>query len=218
MNEQVEAMMVLSYYFQGFALGSAMILPLGPQNAFVMNQGIRRQYPLMVAGLCALSDLVLICAGIFGGSAVLMQSPWLMALVTWGGVAFLLWYGFGALKTAFSQQLELANAEVLKQGRWRIIATMLAVTWLNPHVYLDTFVVLGSLGGQLAAEPKRWFALGTISASFIWFFGLALLAAWLAPRLRTAKAQRIINVVVGVIMWFIAFQLAKDGIHHLQVL
>lgn len=195
-----------------------MILPLGPQNAFVMNQGIRRQYPLMVAGLCALSDLVLICAGIFGGSAVLMQSPWLMALVTWGGVAFLLWYGFGALKTAFSQQLELANAEVLKQGRWRIIATMLAVTWLNPHVYIDTFVVLGSLGGQLAAEPKRWFALGTISASFIWFFGLALLAAWLAPRLRTAKAQRIINVVVGVIMWFIAFQLAKEGIHHLQVL
>jgi len=209
---------VLSYYFQGLALGAAMILPLGPQNAFVMNQGIRRQYPLMVAGLCALSDLVLICAGIFGGSAVLMQSPWLMALVTWGGVAFLLWYGFGALKTAFSQQLELANAEVLKQGRWRIIATMLAVTWLNPHVYLDTFVVLGSLGGQLAAEPKRWFALGTISASFIWFFGLALLAAWLAPRLRTARAQRIINVVVGVIMWFIAFQLAKEGIHHLQVL
>ncbi len=79
-------------------------------------------------------------------------------------------------------------------------------------------MVLGSLGGQLAAEPKRWFALGTISASFIWFFGLALLAAWLAPRLRTAKAQRIINVVVGVIMWFIAFQLAKEGIHHLQVL
>jgi len=209
---------VLSYYFQGLVLGAAMILPLGPQNAFVMNQGIRRQYPLMVAGLCALSDLVLICAGIFGGSAVLMQSPWLMALVTWGGVAFLLWYGFGALKTAFSQQLELADAEVLKQGRWRIIVTMLAVTWLNPHVYLDTFVVLGSLGGQLAAEPKRWFALGTISASFIWFFGLALLAAWLAPRLRTARAQRIINVVVGVIMWFIAFQLAKEGIHHLQVL
>ena len=74
---------------------------------------------------------------------------------------------------------------------------MLAVTWLNPHVYLDTFVVLGSLGGQLDVEPKRWFALGTISASFLWFFGLALLAAWLAPRLRTAKAQRIINLVVG---------------------
>ena len=72
-----------------------------------MNQGIRRQYHLMIALLCAVSDLLLICAGIFGGSALLMQSPWLLALVTWGGVAFLLWYGFGALKTAFSQSLEL---------------------------------------------------------------------------------------------------------------
>jgi hypothetical protein len=137
-----------------------------------MNQGIRRQYHLMIALLCAVSDLLLICAGIFGGSALLMQSPWLLALVTWGGVAFLLWYGFGALKTAFSQNLELASAEVMQQGRWKIIITMLAVTWLNPHVYLDTFVVLGSLGGQLAMEPKRWFALGPLAplscGSLVW--------------------------------------------------
>jgi len=209
---------VLSYYFQGVALGAAMILPLGPQNAFVMNQGIRRQYHIMIALLCALSDLVLMVAGIFGGSALLMQSPWLLALVTWGGVAFLLWYGFGALQTAFSQQLALVEAEIAQQGRWKIIVTMLAVTWLNPHVYLDTFVILGSLSGQLDMEPKRWFALGTISASFLWFFGLALLAAWLAPYLRTAKAQRIINLLVGAVMWFIAFQLAKEGVAHLSVL
>jgi len=207
---------VLSYYFQGLMLGAALILPLGPQNAFVMNQGIRRQYHIMTAFLCTMSDVLLICAGVFGGSALLMQSPWLLALVTWGGVAFLLWYGFGALKTALGSNLELASTEALRQGRWRIIATMLAVTWLNPHVYLDTFVVLGSLGGQLDAEPKRWFALGTMSASFLWFFSLALLAAWLAPRLRTAKAQRVINTVVGLVMWFIAFQLACEGIHHVQ--
>ena len=131
---------MFTYYFQGLALGAAMILPLGPQNAFVMNQGIRRQYHLMIALLCAVSDLLLICAGIFGGSALLMQSPWLLALVTWGGVAFLLWYGFGALKTALSSQPDMTSADALRQGRWRIIATMLAVTWLNPHVYLDTFV------------------------------------------------------------------------------
>ncbi|WP_250129704.1 LysE family transporter, partial [Escherichia coli] len=77
---------------------------------------------------------------------------------------------------------------------------------------------LGSLGGQLDVEPKRWFALGTISASFLWFFGLAILAAWLAPRLRTAKSQRIINLVVGCVMWFIALQLARDGIAHAQAL
>ena len=175
---------MFSYYFQGLALGAAMILPLGPQNALVMNQGIRRQYHIMIALLCAISDLVLICAGIFGGSALLMQSPWLLALVTWGGVAFLLWYGFGAFKTAMSSNI----------------------------------VVLGSLGGQLDVEPKRWFALGTISASFLWFFGLAILAAWLAPRLRTAKSQRIINLVVGCVMWFIALQLARDGIAHAQAL
>jgi len=197
-------------------LGAALILPLGPQNAFVMNQGIRRQFHIMTAALCTLSDVLLICAGIFGGSALLMQSPWLLAMVTWGGVAFLLWYGFGALKTAFGSKMELASAEALRQGRWRIIATMLAVTWLNPHVYLDTFVVLGSLGGQLDAEPKRWFALGTVSASFLWFFSLALLAAWLAPRLRTAQAQRVINTLVGLVMWFIAFQLAREGVHHMQ--
>lgn len=197
-------------------LGAALILPLGPQNAFVMNQGIRRQYHIMTAFLCTLSDLLLICAGIFGGSALLMQSPWLLALVTWGGVAFLLWYGFGALKTALSSQPDMASADALRQGRWRIIATMLAVTWLNPHVYLDTFVVLGSLGGQLDVEPRRWFALGTVSASFLWFFSLALLAAWLAPRLRTAKAQQAINLLVGLVMWIIALQLAKEGIHHLQ--
>lgn len=209
---------MLSYYFQGLTLGAALILPLGPQNAFVMNQGIRRQYHLMIASLCALSDLLLICGGIFGGSALLMQSPWLLAIVTWGGVAFLLWYGWGALRTAMSSSVELASAEVMKQGRWKIIATVLAVTWLNPHVYLDTFVVLGSLGGQLADEPKRWFALGTVSASILWFYGLALLAAWLAPRLRTAKAQRIINGVVGVVMWFIALQLAADGVRHISAL
>ncbi|WP_438918604.1 arginine exporter ArgO [Kosakonia cowanii] len=207
---------MLSYYLQGLMLGAALILPLGPQNAFVMNQGIRRQYHLMTALLCTLSDVALICAGVFGGSALLMQSPWLLALVTWGGVLFLLWYGFGALKTAFSRDIDLENAEALRQGRGQIIATMLAVTWLNPHVYLDTFVVLGSLGGQLAEMPKRWFALGTISASFLWFFSLALLAAWLAPRLRTATAQRVINSLVGLVMWFIALKLAVEGVNHLQ--
>ncbi|WP_226571520.1 arginine exporter ArgO [Mangrovibacter yixingensis] len=209
---------MFSWYLQGLMLGAAMILPLGPQNAFVMNQGVRRQYHLMIAALCSFSDLVLICGGIFGGSALLMRSPWLLGLVTWGGVAFLLWYGWGALKTAFSSNIELDEAQISGQGRWRIITTMLAVTWLNPHVYLDTFVVLGSLGGQLATEPKRWFALGTVSASFMWFFGLALLAAWFAPRLRTQRAQRVINFIVGSVMWVIALRLAQEGVHHLQVL
>lgn len=204
---------MLSVFFQGLVLGAALILPLGPQNAFVMNQGVKRQYHFMTAALCTLSDIALICAGIFGGNALLSQSPLLLMLITWAGVAFLLWYGWGALRTAFSGDVTLSEETAIKQSRWRIIATVLAVTWLNPHVYLDTFVVLGSLGSQFASESARqWFAFGTISASVLWFFGLALLAAWLSPLLRTARAQRIINLLVGMIMWFIAFQLASQSI------
>ncbi|ACT14701.1 MULTISPECIES: arginine exporter ArgO [Pectobacterium] len=202
---------MFAVFLQGALLGAAMILPLGPQNAFVMNQGIRRQYHLMVALLCALSDMVLITAGIFGGSALLSQSSLLLGAVTWGGVAFLLWFGWGAMKTAFSKNIVLASAEVMKQSRWRIIATMLAVTWLNPHVYLDTFVVLGSLGSQFAGDARSWFALGTMTASFTWFFALALLASWLAPWLNTPRVQRVINFFVGVVMWGIALQLARHG-------
>ena len=200
-------------YLQGLALGASLILPLGPQNAFVMNQGVKRQYHLMTASLCTLSDIALICGGIFGGSALLHQSPLLLMLITWAGVAFLLWYGWNALRHAFSGDVDLASDSELKQSRWRIIATMLAVTWLNPHVYIDTFVVLGSLGGQLPTqEARRWFALGTVSASVFWFFGLALMAAWLSPRLRTGRAQRAINLLVGAVMWIIASQLALQGI------
>lgn len=198
---------MLAIYLQGFALSAAMILPLGPQNVFVMNQGIRRHYHLFSASLCALSDIILICAGIFGGSALLGNSPLLLTFITWGGVVFLSWYGWRAFCTAFSQLLTLATAEEMKQSRWRILITMLAVTWLNPHVYLDTFVILGSLGNQLAPDVRSWFALGAVSASILWFFTLALLASWVAPWLQTQMAQRIINVLVGTVMWGIALQL-----------
>ncbi|MGY0154744.1 arginine exporter ArgO [Edwardsiella tarda] len=202
---------MFSIFAQGFALGAALILPLGPQNLFVLNHGIHRHHHLTIASLCALSDLVLICAGVFGGSALLLRSPLLLQGVTWGGVAFLLWYGWGAWRAAWRPATTERDDSLLQQGRWRIIVTLLAVTWLNPHVYLDTFVVLGSLGGQLLAEPRRWFAFGAVSASVVWFFSLALLAAWLAPWLRRPRAQRAINLVVGAVMWFIALELARQG-------
>ncbi|MGP2471133.1 arginine exporter ArgO [Yersinia sp. 2540 StPb PI] len=204
---------MLAVYLQGFALSAAMILPLGPQNAFVMNQGIKRQHYLMSASLCALSDIILICAGIFGGSALLSRSPLLLALVTWGGVAFLLWYGWGALMAAWRGGGSSSAAATGAQGRWPIVITLLAVTWLNPHVYLDTFVVLGSLGSQLLPDSRPWFALGAVSASIAWFFALALLAAWLSPWLNRPTSQRVINLLVGGVMWFIAFQLAQQALN-----
>ncbi|MCW9685681.1 arginine exporter ArgO [Proteus mirabilis] len=202
---------MLTTFFQGFLLSAAMILPIGAQNAFVLQQGSKKQYHLMSAFLCALSDVILISGGVFGGSALLSQSEYLLLLITWGGVAFLLWYGWNAFKTAFTKEIELSQHKNQVKSRWRVIVTLVAVTWLNPHVYLDTFVVLGSIGGQLSAELRPWFTFGAVFASISWFFALSLLAAWFSPILSQVTAQRIINFFVGCVMWFIALQLAAQG-------
>lgn len=202
---------MLTTFFQGFLLSAAMILPIGAQNAFVLQQGSKKQYHLMSAFLCALSDVILISGGVFGGSALLSQSEYLLLLITWGGVAFLLWYGWNAFKTAFTKEIELSQHKNQVKSRWRVIVTLVAVTWLNPHVYLDTFVVLGSIGGQLSAELRPWFTFGAVFASISWFFALSLLAAWFSPILSQVTAQRIINLFVGCVMWFIALQLVSSG-------
>lgn len=203
---------MFTIYLQGALLGAAMILPLGPQNAFVLQQGSRKQYHMMSAFLCSLSDTLLIVAGVFGGSALLGQSELLMQLITWAGVAFLVWYGYGAFRTAMCSDDVVIQTENKVASRWRVVVTLFAVTWLNPHVYLDTFVVLGSVGGQLDSELRPWFTAGALTASFVWFFALAMLAAWFSPVLNKPRSQRIINLFVGVVMWFIAFQLAKQGL------
>ncbi|MFF0975420.1 arginine exporter ArgO [Proteus mirabilis] len=202
---------MLTTFFQGFLLSAAMILPIGAQNAFVLQQGSKKQYHLMSAFLCALSDVILISGGVFGGSALLSQSEYLLLLITWGGVAFLLWYGWNAFKTAFTKEIELSQHKNQVKSRWRVIVSLVAVTWLNPHVYLDTFVVLGSIGGQLSVELRPWFTFGAVFASISWFFALSLLAAWFSPILSQVTAQRIINLFVGCVMWFIALQLAAQG-------
>ncbi|WP_368877320.1 arginine exporter ArgO [Providencia vermicola] len=205
---------MFTIYIQGALLGAAMILPLGPQNAFVLQQGSRKQYHIMSAFLCALSDTVLIVAGVFGGSALLSQSEMLMQLITWAGVVFLVWYGYGAFRTAISRDDVVIQAENKVISRWRVVVTLFAVTWLNPHVYLDTFVVLGSVGGQLESHLRPWFTAGALTASFSWFFALSLLAAWFSPVLKKPRSQRVINLFVGLVMWFIAFQLARQGISY----
>ncbi|MBD1228770.1 arginine exporter ArgO [Xenorhabdus griffiniae] len=202
---------MFSTFIQGFFLSAAMILPLGPQNVFVMQQGSRKQFHLMSATLCSTSDSLLIIAGIFGGSALLGQSVLLLQTVTWGGVAFLLWYGWGAFRAALSAEVERSRTEKIVQSRWRVIVTLFAVTWLNPHVYLDTIVVLGSIGGQLSAELRPWFTTGAVMASISWFFALSFLSAWFAPVLNRPRAQRIINIFVGCVMWYIAWNLIQQG-------
>lgn len=147
----------------------------------------------------------------FGGSALLSRSPLLLALVTWGR-RFPDVVRLGALMAAWCGDGVASSATSVTQGRWRILVTLLAVTWLNPHVYLDTFVVLGSLGGQLLPDIRPWFCFRGGHGLYCLVFALALLAAWLSPWLNRPVAQRIINLFVGGVMGFIAFQLARQGL------
>ncbi|GAA0508341.1 arginine exporter ArgO [Tatumella terrea] len=204
------------FYLQGITLGAALILPLGPQNTLILNQGILRQYALMAASFCMLSDVVLIGAGIFGGSALLQHSVLALQCITWAGCAFLLWYGWGTLRQVFRPAPAENDRQPSGRQRLKLLMTLFAVTWLNPHVYLDTFVVLGSLGSQVPATERGWFAAGAITASVVWFYALALLAGTLSPWLRRPRTRQIINLLVALMMFFLAFRLFEDGIRMLR--
>jgi len=204
------------FYLQGITLGAALILPLGPQNTLILNQGILRQYALMAASFCMLSDVVLINAGIFGGSALLQHSALALQCITWAGCAFLVWYGWGTLRQVFRPALAENDRQPSGRQRLKLLMTLFAVTWLNPHVYLDTFVVLGSLGSQVPAKERGWFAAGAITASVVWFYALALLAGTLSPWLRRPRTRQIINLLVSLMMFFLAFRLLEDGVRMLR--
>ena len=197
---------------QGFVLGASLIMPIGAQNAYVLSRGIRRQHHLLVAGLCLFCDLVLIVIGVFGGGRWLGSVPLLQSLLTWGGVAFLLLYGGRSLLTAWRGSSRSLQAENGPDGRREIMLTTLAVTLLNPHVYLDTVMILGSVSTQWPSAALPMFALGAVLASMIWFYGLALLAAHLSPWLARPAIQRLIDGLVGSIMWVIALLLLKQAL------
>jgi L-lysine exporter family protein LysE/ArgO len=197
-------------YLQGMLVGASLIVPIGAQNAFVLERGIRRNHALLVAGLCFLADAFLIALGVGGAGKVIAQSLTLQLLLTLGGSVFLLRYGWSSLVRAWQ-----ATAQTLAQQggmtRTRAISMTLAVTLLNPHVYLDTVMIQGAVSGQYPRVQQLSFALGSISASFLWFFGLALLASWLAPQLQRVRVQQFIDGGVGVLMWLIAFGLLRHA-------
>lgn len=197
---------------QGFVLGASLIMPIGAQNAYVLSRGIRRQHHLLVASLCLFCDMVLIVIGVFGGGRWLGSIPLLQSLLTWGGVAFLLVYGGRSLMTAWRGSSCSLQAENGPDGRREIVLTTLAVTLLNPHVYLDTVMILGSVSTQWPSAALPMFALGAVLASMSWFYGLALLAAHLSPWLARPAIQRLIDGLVGSIMWVIALLLLKQAL------
>jgi L-lysine exporter family protein LysE/ArgO len=194
---------------QGFGLGASMILPIGAQNAYVLNQGIKRQHHLTTATICSFLDMFFISIGIFGGGAIIASNETLLLSVTIGGVLFLAYYGALSLKRALLPAHSEAESQLIStRGRRTVIVGALMVTVLNPHLYLDTVVVLGSIGGQLQGIDRISFAVGSVIASFSWFFTLSMGAAKLGPTLSKPKVKQGIDLFIALVMFIIAFNLA----------
>ena len=188
----------------GFGLGFSLILAIGAQNAFVLRQGLRRAHVLAVVLTCAVSDAILIAAGVAGFGALALAVPGLEVVMRYGGAAFLIWYGARALRAAWRGGAALEAGAGTGSLRGALL-TCLALTWLNPHVYLDTVVLLGSISAQY--DDRLGFALGAMTASFVFFFALGYGARALAPVFARPNAWRWLDALVGAVMWAIAGKL-----------
>jgi L-lysine exporter family protein LysE/ArgO len=191
----------------GLLTGLTLIVAIGAQNAFVLRQGLRRARVGAVVTVCALSDFVLIIAGVSGIGAVVQHAAWALQLVRWFGVAFLTWYG---LSSAWRARRPGALAAARGDGG-SALATLrrtLALTWLNPHVYLDTVVLLGSVANAHGPSGRWWFALGACLASATWFYGLGFGARLAARLLTTPRAWQVLDLLIAATMLLIAVKLA----------
>ncbi|AOY01972.1 LysE/ArgO family amino acid transporter [Jeongeupia sp. USM3] len=197
-------------YWQGMALGGSLIMAIGAQNAHVLRMGLLRRHALLTAAVCALCDIALISLGLAGMGTLLAASPTLLTAARWGGAAYLLWYAFGALRAAFKPAALAAAQHDAAISRRQALATAFGFSLLNPHVYLDTVLLLGSVGGRYDGIGRVAFGLGAISASLLWFFGLAMAATALARWLAKPIVWRLLDGLTAAIMLALAVMLLRS--------
>ncbi|SDY69462.1 L-lysine exporter family protein LysE/ArgO [Collimonas sp. OK242] len=193
----------------GFSLGLSLILAIGAQNAFVLKQGLKREHVFLVCLTCAASDAILILFGVMGLGIVIDRAPWLMPVMRYGGAAFLILYGAKSFIAAWRSSDVLRQAEDVKAALLPTLLTCAALTWLNPHVYLDTVLLIGSVSTQFPGA-RSLFAAGAMLSSFVFFFSLGYAAAWLRPIFARPMAWRVLEVIVGITMWAIAHKLLSE--------
>ncbi len=199
---------------QGFSLGASLIIAIGAQNAFVLRQGLKKQYVFIIAALCSLCDATLILLGVAGLGTIITALPILTLITSWGGALFLLIYGLRSFKAALQTQKLDTHTTSGEPARLReVVLAVLAFSLLNPHVYLDTVVLIGSVGAHYPSFERLFFALGAMLASLTWFFALAYGARWLAPLFRAPLAWKVLDCLVGCVMWFLAASLIWNVLH-----
>jgi len=197
---------LLPAFAKGFALSAGLIVAIGAQNMFVLRQGLKREHVLPIVLFCALADAALIIAGVNGLGAVLALVPGLSLALSLGGAAFLAWYGVGALRRAANPEaLALADQPSITLGA--ALAGTAAFTFLNPHVYIDTVMLMGAVGASLPAAERPLFMAGAALASVSWFSALGFGARFLVPLFARPTAWRALDLVIGAVMLLLAASL-----------
>ena len=198
----------MNTFLAGFGLGLSLIVAIGAQNAFILRAGLLRQHVFILCSVCALSDALLIAAGVSGLGILVSKAPVFLAFMKYGGAAFLFVYGIRSLLNSFrGGRFLLAEGEV---GSLReAVAICLLLTWLNPHVYLDTVILLGVASTQYS--DNTYFAVGAITASFIFFYSLGFGARLLSNFFKHSFSWKILDGIIGIVMWSIAFSLVYNS-------
>jgi L-lysine exporter family protein LysE/ArgO len=196
----------MTTFFAGFFLSLSLILAIGSQNAFILKQGIKKQHIVLICTICAISDAILISLGIAGFGAIVNKYPAIEMYARYGGALFLFVYSVLSFKSAFSQSHILKAESGVENSTLKTVAICLAFTWLNPHVYLDTMVLLGSISTQYEGKQIE-FGLGAVLASFTFFFSLGFGARLLAPIFQKPKSWQVLEFIVGLTMLIIALTL-----------
>ncbi len=192
-------------FLPGFFAGLGLIVAIGAQNAFVIRQGLKRQHVLAVVAICALADAALIALGIAGLGAIIQGLPWLLEGVRWFGVAYLTWFGIKSVRSAFKNQTMDTSGNEAGSLKKAVLA-VLGFTFLNPHVYLDTVILLGSISNQFAED--RWiFGFGAMTASIVWFSTIGFGARAASRFMSKPIFWRVLDSLIAIVMFSIAFYL-----------
>jgi L-lysine exporter family protein LysE/ArgO len=196
-------------FMQGLVLSFGLIVAIGAQNAFVLRQGLRREHVASVVLFCALADAVLMGAGVFGMAQALGDRPHFALALALVGALFLAWYGWKAiLRVRYAGQLQVAPGAGT-MGKAAVLAQAAAFTLLNPHVYLDTMLLVGSIGAQQPKALQGWFVAGASAASTAWFGLLGYGARWMAPWFAKPRAWQVLDALIGVTMWTMSILLLQ---------
>ncbi|MEY3473378.1 MAG: hypothetical protein RLY22_881 [Actinomycetota bacterium] len=193
-------------FLPGLLTGLSLIIAIGAQNAFVIRQGLTRKYVLMTVLVCIISDVTLMAAGVAGLGVIILQLGWLLEVFRWFGVAYLLWFAYGSVKSAFKNDV-LKTGESKSGSRKQVLVAVLSMTWLNPHVYLDTVILVGSIANTFK-ENAWYFGFGAMLGSVLWFFSIGYGAKAASGLMSKPSFWKILDLVIAAVMVTIAALLA----------